>query len=242
MQTATQKGAKVNFKGDSAELIISDGTVFTIEQYGRLYYLYKAFYNEIRSESLEIWHKILGHCNISDVRKLAGVVKGMKISDDSDFDCETCILAKQVNKRNKQPHVRTTYPFELVHTDLAGPIDPIAKDGFKYVISFTDDFSGCLFTYFLKQKSDAVNATRKFLADIAPSGKIKTLSFYDDICPSGNIECIRSDNGGEYLSKEFRELLIKNCIKHELTSPYSPHQNGTAERNWRTLFWQDLCY
>ena len=107
-------------------------------------------------------------------------------------------LAKQVNKRNKEPDVRATYPFELVHTDLAGPIHPIAKVGFKYVISFTDDFSGCLFTYFLKQKSD--------------------------------------DNGVKYLSKEFRETLIKNCINHELTSPYSPHQNGTAERNWCTLF------
>ena len=30
--------------------------------------------------------------------------------------------------------------------------------------------------------------------------------------------------------------MIKNKIKHNYTCPYSPHQNGTAERSWRTLF------
>ena len=48
VQAATQKGAKVNFKDDSAELITSDETFFPIEQHGRLYYLYKASAIEIR--------------------------------------------------------------------------------------------------------------------------------------------------------------------------------------------------
>ena len=47
---------------------------------------------------------------------------------------------------------------------------------------------------------------------------------------------MRNDNGGEYLSHAFKELLIRHGIKHELSAPYSPHQNGTAERNWPTLF------
>ena len=29
---------------------------------------------------------------------------------------------------------------------------------------------------------------------------------------------------------------MQNKIRHEFCAPYSPHQNGTAERNWRTLF------
>ena len=47
---------------------------------------------------------------------------------------------------------------------------------------------------------------------------------------------MRSDNGGEYISKNVEELLVNMKVKHELTSPYSPHQNGCAERQWRTLF------
>ena len=86
------------------------------------------------------------------------------------IDCQTCILSKQINTRNRGADVRATESFELVHTDLASPIDPIAKDGFRYVIIFVDDYSGCTFTYFLKEKSDAVKATKKVLADINPYG------------------------------------------------------------------------
>ena len=68
---------------------------------------------------------------------------------------------------------------------MADPVDPVSKDIFKYVINLTDDFSGCLFTYFLKEKSDTINATQWFLADIAPYGKFK--SFHEDVLPSGKL-------------------------------------------------------
>ena len=47
---------------------------------------------------------------------------------------------------------------------------------------------------------------------------------------------MRCDNGGEYVSKDFESILVKNKIGYEKSCPYSPHQNGTAERGWRTLF------
>lgn len=46
---------------------------------------------------------------------------------------------------------------------------------------------------------------------------------------------MRTDNGGEYVSKEFEEYLKSRGINHELTVPYSPAQNGVAERMNRTL-------
>lgn len=54
--------------------------------------------------------------------------------------------AKQPKVRNRTPDVRAKEPFELIHTDISGPIDPIAKDGFKYAIIFTDDCSDDMFT------------------------------------------------------------------------------------------------
>ena len=89
---------------------------------------------------------------------------------------------------------------------------------------------------FLKEKSDAPKATEKFLADINPYEKVKTFNFNADVFPAGDIERLRSDNDGEYISNEFKSLLTRHSIKHELSAPHSPHQNGTAERNWRTLF------
>jgi len=123
--------------------------------------------------------------------------------------------------RSREPDARASAPLELVHTDLAGPITPTGRDGFRYAISFIDNYSGMICVYFLKHKSDAVAATKRFLADVAPYGTVKRL---------------KSDNGTEYTSKEFQLLCDEYCIKHERSAPYSPHQNGTAERGWLTLF------
>ncbi|GJS00384.1 retrovirus-related pol polyprotein from transposon TNT 1-94 [Tanacetum coccineum] len=48
------------------------------------------------------------------------------------------------------------------------------------------------------------------------------------------IKVVRSDIGGEYVSP-FTELCAKHGIRHEFTAPYSPEQNGIAERKNRTL-------
>ena len=115
VQTATQKGAQLTFDGNSAQLISKNSVCFPIKQCGRLYYLYKCSSKAVCSYSLQTWHQILGHCNQSDVLKLENVVSGMKITDKNNFTCETCILGKQVNIRNKEPDVRANSPFELIH-------------------------------------------------------------------------------------------------------------------------------
>jgi transposase InsO family protein len=49
------------------------------------------------------------------------------------------------------------------------------------------------------------------------------------------IKILRSDNGGEYTSKEFVKFCKDVEIKRELTTPYNPQQNGVAERNNITI-------
>jgi transposase InsO family protein len=49
------------------------------------------------------------------------------------------------------------------------------------------------------------------------------------------IKILRSDNGGEYTSKEFVNFCKDVGIKRELTTPYNPQQNGVAERKNRTI-------
>ena len=50
-----------------------------------------------------------------------------------------------------------------------------------------------------------------------------------------NLKVLRTDNGKEYTSRKFEEYLRKKGIKHELTIPKCPQQNGVAERLNRTL-------
>jgi transposase InsO family protein len=48
------------------------------------------------------------------------------------------------------------------------------------------------------------------------------------------IKVLRSDNGGEYTSRDFRDFCIEAGIK-EYIVPYNPQQNGVAERKNRTI-------
>ncbi|KAL6466287.1 hypothetical protein MHYP_G00264200 [Metynnis hypsauchen] len=242
VQAATNDGAKVIFKEGQNELINRDGRVFNIEVHERLYYLKKvnhlkhnvsASVNDMISPDkvnlacdVKTWHEIMGRCNVDDVLKLPEVVEGMKITGNEKLDCNVCTEGKFTNTRNGKPESKATKILELVHTDLAGPIEPTSHEGLRYAVSFTDDFSGAVSVYFLKNKSDTTVATEKFLADTAPYGTVK---------------CIRSDNGTEYTGNEFQSLLRERGIRHETSSPYSPHQNGTAERQWRTIFEMGRC-
>ena len=150
----------------------------------------------------------------------------MKVTGKNDFKCGICTMDKMSQYRDREPDKRATCPLEFVHCDLTGPIDPAVKDGFRYALSFVDDYSGINMVYFLKQKSDTIEAAERFLADTAPYGTVKH---------------IRSDNGTEFTCKGFKSLLVKYCIKHETSAPYLPHQNGTVERGWRSLFDMARC-
>jgi transposase InsO family protein len=49
------------------------------------------------------------------------------------------------------------------------------------------------------------------------------------------IKILRSENGGEYTSKEFAKFCKDVGIKRDLTTPYDPQQNGVAERKNMTI-------
>lgn len=48
-------------------------------------------------------------------------------------------------------------------------------------------------------------------------------------------QSLRTDRGGEFLSKEFETFCANAGIHRELTTPYTPEQNGLAERKNRTM-------
>lgn len=230
VQAATASGATVIFKKGENVLIHRDGTRFQIHVHDRLYYFHTVNHNDDKRDDerrgcfdTQTWHEILGHCNYDDIQRLQNVVDGMNIKGSANklLHCEVCHLGKICQTRNRDPDARAKTPLALVRTDLVGPIHPVSREGHRYALSFTDDYSTAIFVYFLKKKGDIVRATEKFLADLAPYGKVK---------------CFRSDNGAEYTGKGFQALLIKHGITHETSAPYSPHQNVAAERNWRTLF------
>ena len=127
----------IRFEHDNCQLIYTDGAVFNITQRGHLYYLKNIISARNATYDLHTWHKILGHCNESDIKKLPNL-KGTKIKLTPNYALhyDTCIQEKMATDRNKTLDWKVTKTLALVHSDLAGPIQPLAKDGYKYVLNF----------------------------------------------------------------------------------------------------------
>ena len=111
---------------------------------------------------------------------------------------------------------------DLVHTDVCGKLNPRSVGGAEYFVTFVDDKSRFVWVYMLKSKGEVFSRffEWKAMVELSTGQKLKVL---------------RSDNGGEYTFSEFAEYLRTEGIRHELTVPKSPQQNGVAERLNRTL-------
>lgn len=155
----------ITFKKEDSRMVTKDSNRFDIHESENLFYLPTAENvdqcKQCVCHDVQTWHEILGHCNYEDVQKLQGVVKGMETKGRAlkPAFCEVCIQGKFTQTRNREPDSKAKKPLELVHTDLAGPMQTPSIEGHRYAQSFTDDYSGIILVYFLRSKSDTVQAT-----------------------------------------------------------------------------------
>ncbi|GKA13909.1 retrovirus-related pol polyprotein from transposon TNT 1-94 [Tanacetum coccineum] len=172
-----------------------------------------------------LWHMRYGHLNFGDLKLLSskGMVKGLDQIDHPNQVCEGCLLGKHARSSfPKEATSRAKEPLQLIHTDLCGPITPPSHGKNLYFMLFIDDYSRKTWVYFLNEKSQAFEAFKKFKAMVEKEKGLK-------------IKSMRSDRGGEFLSKEFNKFCEDNGIRRFLTAPYSPQQNGVVERKNRTI-------
>lgn len=91
-----------------------------------------------------------------------------------------------------------------------------------FFVTFIDDYSRKAFIFLLKQKSEVFNKFKEFKALIENETNTKIFT-------------ILTDNGGDYCSTIFKNYCREHGIRKETTAPYTPQQNGIAERYNRTL-------
>lgn len=184
-----------------------------------------------KSESALLWHRRLGHVNLQCLKKMRdGGVIGMKFDDDGAEikNCETCAQAKQTRNPFHASETHSQKILELIHSDLCGPMETQSIGHARYILTFIDDFSKKVFVYFLKSKAEAMNKFIEF-------------KNYVEVQTENKIRILRTDNGGEYCSVEFERYCKNQDIRHQLTTAYTPEQNGVAERMNRTLIERAKC-
>ena len=117
---------------------------------------------------------------------------------------------------------RSKEQLELVHFNLCGPMTIQARSGFKYFITFIDDYSRYGYIYLMRSKSEAFEKFKEYRAETK-----KRLNK----C----LKTLRSDHGGKYLLGVFRDYLSEQGITSQLSAPGVPQQNGVTERRNMTL-------
>ncbi|KAI3655581.1 hypothetical protein MP638_002655, partial [Amoeboaphelidium occidentale] len=182
--------------------------------------------NSIISSDSHYIHSVLGHIGKSKINRLIRhqAVKGLPEllqNYDGIPYCEACIKAKHPKHSFASSNSSSFHVGQLLHTDLAGPIVPQSVGKKRYVLNVIDDYSRYTFTYLLHKKSDAAEAIINCISTIENQKQC-------------TVKTLRSDRGGEFLNIYLSKYLNHKGIIHQLTAPYTPQQNGVAERYNRT--------
>jgi hypothetical protein len=196
------------------------------------------------------------------IKKVRFIDEIEEIPSDSELfsDIE---VSKVVPPKTSSLHSHPTLPappLTKFAVDLKGPINSgdSSKSAKKYCIIFTCVSSRYRFAGFLKSKDETVFYTEKLIKYLRSISKsISSIEQYSDkenddyifdnsmneLLKKNDIVSLvkpfsemKSDCGGEFINAEMISMLGDNEVFHSTTSPYSPHQNGIAERSNRTVF------
>ena len=111
---------------------------------------------------------------------------------------------------------------QLIHFDICGLMNVRARHESFYFITFIDDYTCYNHVYLISHKSEALDCFRRYKRLV--ENQLDKSS-----------KALRTDRGCKYLFEQFKELCDERGIARQLMMPYTPQQNGMAERRNRTL-------
>ena len=232
VRSVTSQGDMVNFQDASVQLggitiptTSADGLyAFTASYPGRA-----ACLTAHTRESAALWHRLFGHLGYDNLAKLvkddmvAGISTAVQEFKDAKQNvCEPCGLAKQHRQSFSTSESKAQRPLELVHMDVCGPMPEVSLGGNRYVATFLDDYTGFSEVKVLAHKSAVPDAVKSVFAEWeTQTGR--------------RLKAVHTDNGGECVNRGLADVFSSKGVVHQTAAPYTPEQNGAAERLNRTL-------
>lgn len=160
-------------------------------------------------------------CQMSTQQRVDGLPA---LSKTDSTPCAGCAHGK--HHRGAFPvhdeRTRVSKPGLFFHCDISGPFQVVSHGGHSYFITFKDDHSSFRFVFFMTDRSEVL-------------GKFMSLYKLAKKQTGHSMTKLRTDNGREFLSKDFQDFIQHKGIRHELTAPYTPEQNSVVERDNRTV-------
>jgi hypothetical protein len=167
----------------------------------------------------------MGHIHFDNLIKFNKREVGREmpqITKPTNTLCKHCQQGKKTNTRFKSKEYSTTRPLEIVHIDLVGPNTTNGLKGERYFMLLVVVYKRMTAVLFLKNKSEA----------------FENFNIYKEMVENemdSRIKCLRSDNGGDFTSKEFMDYCSSHGIKRQFFIARTPQQNGVVERKNMTV-------
>lgn len=176
----------------------------------------------------QLWHQRVGHT--SD-KAMEAMLTGNHIQEGNAYSnvlnapaefCETCQYAKSTRQPFTANMVgtRSARPGQRTHMDIA-IINVPSIGGAKYFAIFVDDYTRYTTVVPLASKGDIAYNFGKYHKRSAAK--------------HGSMEAIRCDNAKEQVEGDLRKYMDAQGIEYETSMPYTPEQDGLAERHIRTI-------
>ena len=167
----------------------------------------------------------MGHMSYSALRVHGPkALKGLDIDESTVAPplCHGCELGKSTCQPFPGSAKKAHRMLEIIHSDLAGPMQSNSLQGSKYTATFIDNYLRHTVVYYLQSKDQFVTALKQFLS-------------WAKTQMSNKMHALHSDRGGEYIAGYIKDILIQRGIEHHLTMPNLPQQNGKAEQFNHTI-------
>jgi hypothetical protein len=158
----------------------------------------------------KLWHRQLGHLHHGALKIMQQISTGLPMGILVQLDqCKGCPMGKYVKSTFHEKENRASVILERIDTDVCEPLSVASTAKHKYYVIFVDDFSHKCWIFFMQKKDQTFSKFCEFkeLVDKESRNQVKAL---------------RSDNGGEYISNEFKEFYNKEEIQRELIAPHNP--------------------
>lgn len=234
------KKGDVIMQGDTCKIIVDDKMAAVAKKQNGLYVFKTTRVAETpeeiavslmakSSESADLWHRRFGHLGYENLATMVRkeMVEGMNVTESAFKQgthevCRPCAMAKMVKQPFPSGDKQPTRRLELIHMDVCGPMQDPSMGGSYYCATFVDDASNYSEVRCIKNKSDVAGVVKEVLTMLETQSEEKLLR-------------VRTDRGGEYIAGELDSYFKSKGVLHEKTAPYTPQQNGKAERLNRTL-------
>ena len=135
--------------------------------------------------------------------------------------CDDCEKGKSKRLPFPPSTSRAKHVLDLVHSNL-DEMSSASINRYIYTATYLDNHSWYGMMFFLKNKSEQF-------------GAFKAYKVWAERHTDRQLKCIRTDQGGEFLSNEQKGFMEESRIEHQTSMPDSPQQNGRAKWFQQTI-------